>query len=108
MQFKRKMASIRKISAIEIIPEAQYICTYVIDGWKVVDSIGKYKVDDLVVYCEIDSFIPNSVAPFLTAEGKEPKEYLGVKGERLKTRKLKQQISQGLILQLDVLWKYTK
>ena len=103
MQFKRKMASIRKISAIEIIPEADRICTYAIDGWKVVDSIGKYKVDDFVVYCEIDSFIPNSVAPFLTAEGKEPKEYLGVKGERLRTKKLKGALSQGLLLPKEIL-----
>ena len=103
MQFKRKMASVRQISAIEIIPEADRICTYAIDGWKVVDSIGKYKVDDFVVYCEIDSFIPNSVAPFLTAEGKEPKEYLGVKGERLRTKKLKGALSQGLLLPKETL-----
>ena len=103
MQFKRKMASIRKISAIEIIPEADRICTYVIDGWKVVDSIGKYKVGDLVVYCEIDSFIPNSVAPFLTASDRSPKEYLGVKGERLRTKKLKGALSQGLLLPKEIL-----
>ena len=94
----RKMATIRKISAIESIPEADRICTYVVDGWKVVDSIGKYKVGDLVVYCEIDSFIPNSIAPFLTAPDRFPKEYLGVKGERLKTKKLRGVISQGLLL----------
>ena len=103
MQFKREMASVRQISAIEIIPEADRICTYAIDGWKVVDSIGKYKVGDFVVYCEIDSFIPNSVAPFLTAEGKEPKEYLGVKGERLRTKKLKGALSQGLLLPKEIL-----
>lgn len=94
----RKMATIRKISAIESIPEADKICTYVIDGWKVVDSIGKYKIGDLVVFCEIDSFIPNSIAPFLTASDRFPKEYLGIKGERLKTKKLRGVISQGLIL----------
>ena len=94
---ERKMATIRKISAIESIPEADRICTYVIDGWKVVDTIGKYNVGDLVVYCEIDSFIPNSIAPFLTAPDRSPKEYLGVKGERLKTKKLRGVISQGLM-----------
>ena len=108
MQFKRKMASVRKISAIEIIPEADRICTYAIDGWKVVDSIGKYKVDDFVVYCEIDSFIPNSVAPFLTASDRSPKEYLGVKGERLKTKKLRGVVSQGLILPVSLLDEQTR
>lgn len=94
----RKMATIRRISAIESIPEADRICVYVVDGWKVVDSIGKYNVGDLVVYCEIDSFIPNAVAPFLTASDRFPKEYLGVKGECLKTKKLRGVISQGLLL----------
>lgn len=99
----RKMATIRKISAIESIPEANKICVYLIDGWKVVDSIGKYQVDDLVVFCEIDSFIPNSIAPFLTAPDHFPKEYLGVQGERLRSKKFKQQISQGLILPMSAI-----
>lgn len=64
---------------------------------------GLYKANDLVVYCEIDSWLPAEVAPFLTKEGKEPKEYLGVKGERLRTVKLRGQISQGLVLPLDVI-----
>ena len=97
----RKMVTIRKISAIESIPEADKICVYLIDGWKVVDSIGKYQVDDLVVFCEIDSFIPNSIAPFLTGPDKEPKEYFGVKGERLRSKRLRGIISQGLLLNIE-------
>jgi RNA ligase (TIGR02306 family) len=94
----RKMATIRKISKIAPIEGADKICTYSIEGWNVVDSIGKYKVGDLVVFCEIDSFIPNSIAPFLTASDRFPKEYLGVKGECLRTKKLRGVISQGLLL----------
>ena len=100
----RKLATIRKISEIETIPSAQYICTYVISGWKVVDSIGKYVVGDLVVYLEIDSWVPNEIAPFLTPEGKEPKVYNGVKGERLRTKKIRGVLSQGLILPFDTLF----
>ena len=48
----------------------------------------EYQIGDMVVYCEIDSWIPTEIAPFLT-KGKTPKEYLGVKGERLKTIKLR-------------------
>lgn len=95
----RKLASIRKVSDIQHIPDADRICVYVIDGWKVVDSIGKYNIGDLVVYFEVDSFIPNSLCPFLS-KGNEPKEYNGVKGERLRTIKLKKTLSQGLILPL--------
>lgn len=96
----RKLATIRKILAIKAIPDADLICAYVLDGWTVVDSIGKYKVGELVTYLEIDSFVPTELAPFLS-KGKEPREYMGIRGERLKTVRLKKQISQGLILPLS-------
>ena len=97
---ERKLATIRQISEVRRIPDADKICAYVVDGWTVVDSIGKYSVNDLVVFCEIDSWMPHHLAPFLTKEGKQPKEYLGIKGERLKTAKLRGQLSQGLLLPL--------
>lgn len=93
----RKMASIKRIQETKPIPDADKICAYRVDGWWVVDSIGRYQVDDLVIYCEIDSWIPHEIAPFLS-KGNEPKEYNGVKGERLRTVKLKGQLSQGLLL----------
>lgn len=95
----RKLASIRKISDIRSIPDADKICAYVIDGWTIVDSIGKHNINDLVVMCEIDSWIPHKLAPFLSKD-KEPRIYEGIAGERLKTVKLRGQISQGLILPL--------
>jgi len=60
----------------------------------------EFKVGDLCVYFEIDSWIPTELAPFLS-KGKEPREYKGIKGERLRTVKLKGQISQGLVLPLS-------
>lgn len=94
---ERKLATIRKISDIKLIPNADSICGYLIDGWIVVDSIGKYEKDQLVVFLEVDSFVPHELAPFLS-KGKEPREFEGVKGERLRTVKLRGQISQGLLL----------
>lgn len=99
----RKLATIRKINDIRSIPNVDKICIYIVDGWHVVDYIGKYKIDDLVIMVEIDSWIPTEIAPFLTKEGNQPKEYLGIKGERLKSKKLKGQISQGLILPFHIL-----
>lgn len=101
---ERKMATIRRIDAIAPIEGADLIHAVKIGGWTVVaqKSMG-YNVGDLVVYCEIDSFIPTEIAPFLTAAGHTPKEYNGVKGERLKTKKLKGVVSQGLLLPLSVL-----
>ena len=96
----RKLASIRKISGVEVIPEAEKICAYVVDGWKIVDAKGKYEVGELVVMLEIDSWVPHELAPFLS-KGQEPRVYNGVKGERLRTIKLRGQVSQGLLLPKD-------
>ena len=99
----RKMATIRKISKIASIEGAEFIEVAEVDGWRVVVNKGMYKENDLVVFCEIDSFVPTEIAPFLTASDSFPKEYLGVKGERLRSKKLRGILSQGLILPLNTL-----
>ena len=93
----RKMATIRKIDAINPIEGADAIEVATVGGWKVVVKKGEYSAGDLAVYCEIDSWIPTELAPFLS-KGKEPREYEGIKGERLRTVKLRGQLSQGLLL----------
>ena len=100
----RKLATIRKIAAIEPIEGADAIEVAVVDGWKVVVKKGEFAVDSLAVYIEIDSWVSNDIAPFLS-KGKEPREFEGVKGERLRTVKLRGQISQGLLLPLSTLGK---
>lgn len=96
----RKMASIRSIDNIEPITNADSIEVATVGGWKVVVKKGEFKTNDLVVYLEIDSWVPTSLAPFLS-KGKEPKVFNGVEGERLRTVKLRGQISQGLLLPID-------
>ena len=93
----RKLATIRKVSEIAPIIDADKICHYRVDGWWIVDSVGRYQVNDLAIYIEIDAWCPHELAPFLS-KGKEPREYNGVKGERLKTVKLRGAVSQGLLL----------
>lgn len=94
---ERKLATIRKIAAIEPIEGADAIEVAVVDGWKVVVKKGEFQVDSLACYVEIDAWIPTELAPFLS-KGKEPREFEGVKGERLRTVKLRGQLSQGLLL----------
>lgn len=97
---ERKLATVRSIAEIKPIEGADKICAYRVDGWWVVDQVGKYNAGDLVIYCEVDSWLPHELAPFLS-KGKEPREFEGVKGERLRTIKLKGQVSQGLLLPPD-------
>lgn len=96
----RKMASIRKIDSIRPIPGADAIECARVGGWDVVVKRGEFSAGDLAVYCEIDSWIPNELAPFLS-KGSEPRLYNGVLGERLRTVKLRGQVSQGLLLPLE-------
>lgn len=98
----RKLASIRKIAAIRPIPGADAIECATIDGWEVVVKKGEFKEDEMVIYLEIDSWVPHELAPFLS-KGKEPREFEGVKGERLKTVRLRGQLSQGLILPISTI-----
>lgn len=97
----RKLATIRRIADLVPIKDADRIELAIIDGWQAIVKKGEHKVGELIVYLEIDSWVPTSIASFLTDEGKEPKEYNGVKGERLKSKKLRKALSQGLVLSLD-------
>lgn len=96
----RKLASIRRISAIDPIEGADAIEVATVDGWAVVVKKGEFAPGDLACYLEIDSWVPTTLAPFLS-KGKEPRVYNGVPGERLRTVKLRGQISQGLLLPID-------
>ena len=97
----RKMASVRRIEDILPIPDADAIEVAVVGGWKVVVKKGEFTPGQLAVYFEIDSWVPTGLAAFLS-KGQPPREYNGVAGERLRTIKLRGQVSQGLLLSRDV------
>ena len=92
----RKLARIAKVSSIKPIE-----CAVVENGWEVVVKKGDFAPEDTAIYIEVDSWVPHELAPFLTSKGHEPREYNGVKGERLRTVRLRGQISQGLLLKLS-------
>lgn len=90
----RKLATIRVIKNIEPIPDADKIVKLTVDGWHVVASkTDGFKVGDLVVYIEIDSVMPE----------KPEYEFLRQRKFRVRTIKLRGQISQGLVLPLSIL-----
>lgn len=91
----RKLASVRAILDIQPILGADAIECATVDGWKVVVKKGEFQAGQLATYYEIDSWIPEHVAPFLC---KDKREFNGIPGARLRTIKLRGQISQGLLL----------
>ena len=54
----RKLASIQEIASISPIPGADSIELAQVLGWRVVVKKGEFAVGDRVVYCEVDSLLP--------------------------------------------------
>lgn len=109
MDVQRKLATLRTISGFEPIEGADAIEVSRVDGWQVVTRKGEFEVGELVIFIEVDSWVPHDLAPFLS-KGKEPREYEGIKGEKLRTIKLRGTLSQGLIIKLvpDILNKFAE
>ena len=91
----RKLATIRKINDLLPIEGADLIMTAVIDGWAVVVKKDEFKIGDHCVYFEIDSFLPDGNPAWQHLVDKHQRFFDGGKGHRLKTVKLRGQVSQG-------------
>jgi len=98
----RKLASIQEISAIDPIPGADAIEVARILGWNVVIRKGQFKPGDIVTYCEIDSLLPEREEFEFLRKNCFVNNY-GFKGFRIRTAKLRGQISQGIAFPLDIL-----
>jgi RNA ligase (TIGR02306 family) len=100
---ERKLASVRKITDLKQIDGADNIELAIVDGWQVVVAKNvQHKIGDFVVYCEIDSFLPIK-EEFEFLRKTSYKKMGELEGFRLKTIRLRQQLSQGLILPISVL-----
>lgn len=103
----RKLASIQVISDLQPVPNSNNLLVATVLGWKVVVSKNEnFKIGDRVVYFEIDSCLPTGVPEyeFLRKTSYRNSPILG-EVFRLKTIKLRGQISQGLILPIEVCFK---
>lgn len=105
---ERKLASLRTIKEIIPIEGADAIECVVVDGWQVVAKKGQFEVGELCVYFEIDSVLPiREEFEFLRKGCYVKKDWLvnetnpTGEGFRLKTIKLRGQISQGLVIPLN-------
>lgn len=95
----RKLATVRRISALTPIANADNIELATVDGWGVVVRKNDFMVGDIAVYCEVDSWIPHALAPHLSSASK-PGMFNGVAGQRLRTVRLRGQLSQGMLLSI--------
>ncbi|MDP3104240.1 MAG: RNA ligase (ATP) [Candidatus Methanoperedens sp.] len=98
----RQLASIQKVKEINAISGADSIEVCSVLGWKVVTRKGEFKKDELVIYVEIDSLLPiREEFEFLRKNCYKKNE--NGEGFRIKTIRLKGQISQGICFPLNIL-----
>lgn len=90
---KRKLATIETITNIRPIEGADSIEQCSIRGWNVVIKKGQFSEGDLCIYCEIDSILPE----------RSEFEFLRPRNFRIKTIKLKNIVSQGIVFPLSIL-----
>lgn len=96
----RKLVTVREVSEVSPIPGADAIEVATVDGWKCVVKKGEFEVGDLGLYFEIDSFVPKADTRFAFME-KSFTVWNGFEGARIRTIRLRGQISQGLLLPLS-------
>lgn len=87
----RNLASVQKVISLTPIPGADKIELARVLGWDCVVKKGEFKEGELGVYFEIDSIVPNT----------EVFKFLEDRKFRVKTRRFRGQISQGLLLPIS-------
>lgn len=97
----RKLATIRRIIDIQPIPNADAIEVATVDGWQVVTKKGEFDVGDYAMYFEIDSALPADDERYEFLRKSCLKSFAGGEVLRIKTIKLRKQVSQGLLLPLS-------
>jgi RNA ligase (TIGR02306 family) len=97
----RALVTIRRVKAITPIPDSDFLETAHVMGWQCVVKKNEFQAGDLGVYFEVDSFLP--VDPryeFLRASSYRENPDNG-QGFRIRTAKMRGQLSQGLFLALS-------
>lgn len=90
---ERKLASIQSILKLEPIPGADAIEKATVLGWELVVKKGEFNVGSLCIYLEVDSIVPD----------KPEFEFLRARHFRIKTIRLRKQVSQGIAFPLSIL-----
>lgn len=90
---QRNLASVQTIIDVQKHPNADTLDIVKVLGWQCVAKLGEFKTGDSAVYFEIDSILPD----------RPEFEFLRSKKFRIKTIKLRGELSQGLVFPLSIL-----
>lgn len=97
----RKLVSVRRIAALQPIKGNRHAEIAKVDGWNVIVPKEDYHVGQLVVYFEVDSFLPNTEARFWEyCQPHKVQEYNGQCGYVVKTFMKYGRVTQGTVFPL--------
>lgn len=88
-----RLATIRRIDWVKKHPNADSLDLCGVQGWQMVSKLGEFKEGDLAVYIEIDSIVPET----------PDFEFLRKTKFRVKTCRLRGEVSQGILFPLSIL-----
>lgn len=97
---ERSLARIIQIEEVHKHPNADRMEIVFVGGWPACVNKGSFKTGDMALYCEIDSLLPLSIPEFSFLGKKEENvvEVHGVRYARLRTLRLRGELSQGLVV----------
>jgi RNA ligase (TIGR02306 family) len=94
----RKLAKLVVIDEIKEHPNADSLELAIIGGWQVCVRKGEFSPQCIAIYMEIDSMLPLDDPQFAFLAGRNEREVDGKRYARIKTMKLRGELSQGLLI----------
>lgn len=94
---ERQLVTIRKVEDVTKHPNADRLKIVTIGLWKIITTID-LKINDEVLFFEIDSMLPIADERFKFLAGRNEKKIKNISYSRLRTMRLRGELSQGLII----------
>ncbi|MDR1903980.1 MAG: RNA ligase (ATP) [Treponema sp.] len=98
----RALVTIQRVKAITAVPDSDFLEAVRIMGWQCVVKKGEFKTGDLGVYFEVDSFLPIDPRYEFLRNSSYRENADNGKGFRIRTARMRGQLSQGLFLPLSL------
>ena len=95
----RRLATVRRVSAVWPIA-ADKVEAVTVGGWTCVAPVGRFREGDLALFFEIDSFLPAADPRWAYLENRFT-TFDGARGFRVRSTKIRGQMSQGILAALD-------
>lgn len=88
------IVTVERVLEVKPHPNADRLDLVTVKGWQVIVGKDSSKAGDLVVYIPIDSILPNDFEAFLFP----PESKIKLKNSRVRTIKIRGEISQGMVV----------